>query len=162
MFDRKKNRHEYYLKNKEIEKSRSLSFYFKNKEQQSIKHKEWLSKNRELNNQKRKNRYKNDIDYRINTLLRSRFYKAFKRYSKKSSCLEFIGCTLDEFKIHIESLFIKGMNWDNWSYHGWHLDHIVPISSFDLSIESNVHDAFHYKNLQPLWKQDNLLKSNRV
>jgi hypothetical protein len=162
MFDKKKNRKEYYLKNRDKELSRAIQYYQINKDRQAEKHRAWLKKNRDINNAKRRERYKYDFRYRVNTLLRSRFNKAFRRFSKNSSCLEFIGCSLVEFKSHIEAQFVDGMSWDNWSYDGWHLDHIIPVSSFDLSDEKQIHKAFNYKNLQPLWKQENLLKSNRV
>jgi len=52
------------------------------------------------------------------------------------------------------------MTWDNWSKDGWHLDHIVPLSSFDLSDREQFLKACHYTNLAPLWSEDNLTKSN--
>jgi hypothetical protein len=48
------------------------------------------------------------------------------------------------------------MSWDNWSLKGWHIDHIRPISSFDLSDPAQQKECFHYSNLQPLWAIDNL------
>jgi hypothetical protein len=73
-----------------------------------------------------------------------------------------IGGTLPQFKTHIESLFQPGMTWDN---HGngrddWSIDHIIPISTAK-SVEE-VYQLSKYKNLQPLWHRDNMLKSNLV
>lgn len=54
------------------------------------------------------------------------------------------------------------MTWDNWTYSGWHIDHIRPLSSFDLTKESDRRKALHFTNLQPLWQKDNFEKSDRV
>lgn len=61
---------------------------------------------------------------------------------------------------HIQSLFTAGMTWDNAGLYGWHIDHIKAIATFDLTILSERRKAFHYTNLQPLWAEDNMLKSD--
>ncbi len=71
-----------------------------------------------------------------------------------------IGCSWIDFKIYLESKFTEGMSWDN--YGKWHIDHIVPLSSFDLSDPVQLEKACHYTNLQPLWAKDNLKKSNKI
>ena len=53
------------------------------------------------------------------------------------------------------------MSWDNYGTHGWHIDHIRPCASFDLSDEEQQKICFHYTNLQPLWAEDNLKKSKK-
>ena len=54
------------------------------------------------------------------------------------------------------------MSWNNYGIHGWHIDHIIPMDSFNLKIEKGQKLAFHYTNLQPLWAKDNIRKSNRL
>ena len=71
-----------------------------------------------------------------------------------------IGCSRDELCDHLESLFIDGMSWENFSK--WHIDHIRPLSSFDMLDPSERSRANHFSNLQPLWALDNLKKSNRM
>jgi len=63
---------------------------------------------------------------------------------------------------HIEAQFKSGMTWENWSRTGWHLDHIKPLSSFDLSDRAQFLEACHYTNYQPLWAKDNLIKGKKV
>lgn len=65
----------------------------------------------------------------------------------------------EQFMSHMESLFSDGMNWDN---HGeWHIDHIKPIASFDLTIKEQMIECWSLNNLQPLWRQENLIKGAR-
>ena len=71
-----------------------------------------------------------------------------------------MGVDIPVLKKHIESLWEEGMTWDNWSRTGWHIDHIIPLSSFDLSKIEEQRIAFHYTNLQPLWAKDNLSKGS--
>ena len=66
-----------------------------------------------------------------------------------------------ELKYHIESLFRPGMTWENYGFRGWHIDHIIPCSYFDLSIDENQLICFNFKNLQPLWQPDNFKKHNK-
>lgn len=54
------------------------------------------------------------------------------------------------------------MNWSNYGRTGWHIDHIIPIASFDFSKKENIEKCFHYSNLQPLWAVDNIRKSNKL
>jgi len=70
-----------------------------------------------------------------------------------------LGCTPQELILHIEKQFKPGMNWNNWSVHGWHLDHIVPLDSG--KNQEEVEKLCHYTNLQPLWAEENLKKSNK-
>lgn len=60
----------------------------------------------------------------------------------------------------LEQQFTEGMTWEN--YGEWHVDHIRPCVSFDLSIPEQQQECFHYTNLQPLWAKDNLQKSDKI
>lgn len=71
--------------------------------------------------------------------------------------------TLQELKIHLESLFQLGMNWNNHGLYGWHIDHIRPISSFNIT-DYNCKDfkkCWSLSNLQPLWAEENMTKGNK-
>jgi len=81
-----------------------------------------------------------------------------KSVKKLNRTNEYLGCTIQEFKDYMEKLFSEGMSWDN---HGkWHIDHIRPISWFDLTKEEEIFKAFNYTNCQPLWAKDNMRKHN--
>jgi hypothetical protein len=83
------------------------------------------------------------------------------KHNRKSLKTEIlIGCSISKLKIYLESKFIEGMSWHNREL--WHIDHIIPCDSFDLSNPDQQKKCFHYTNLQPLWKEDNLKKSNKL
>lgn len=119
--------------------------------------KNYLAKKRERNK-----RYYQDITYKLGSLLRNRIWKALKiqGLQKNDTTMELTGCSKEELIEYLESQFSKGMTWENWSLYGWHIDHIRPVSSYDLSDPAQVKECFHYSNLQPLWAIDNLKKSD--
>jgi hypothetical protein len=113
------------------------------------------------NRNKINNRYKTDIQYKLRKLLRSRLCLSLKNKCKLGSSIRDLGCTIDEFKAYLESKFQTGMTWDNHGIHGWHIDHIKPLASFDLTDKKQLLIVCHYTNLQPLWATDNLTKGNK-
>jgi hypothetical protein len=110
----------------------------------------------------RTKRYDTDINTKLGEILRSRLWAALKKQGlkKNHSAMELTGCSKEELIEYLESQFSKGMTWENWSLYGWHIDHIRPVSSYDLSDPAQVKECFHYSNLQPLWAIDNLKKSD--
>lgn len=111
-----------------------------------------------------KRRYRDSQDsYRALAIMRSTINVRIKRYrvKKAGGTLDLVGCTIDELCDHLESLFEPGMTWENWSRHGWHVDHIRPCSSFDLNDPEQQRLCFHYTNLQPLWAHENREKHDK-
>ena len=102
--------------------------------------------------------YKMQPKNHIAANIRSRLSKALSRKQKTISMSQYLGCSLEELKQHLESKFEPGMTWDN--YGEWHIDHIKPLSSFDLTDVEQLMEACRYTNLQPLWAKDNLRKSD--
>jgi hypothetical protein len=139
-----------------------------NKKRYRDKNKEKIKKYQQNNKQKlrnymkeyRKEKYDKDIQFRISTILRSRLGKAIKDEFKICSAIKDLGCSITELKSYLESKFLTGMSWDNYGLDGWHIDHIKPLSAFDLSDRKQILEACHYTNLQPLWAKDNLSKSD--
>jgi hypothetical protein len=72
---------------------------------------------------------------------------------------EIIGCTREQLLDHISGQFQTGMTWENMG--DWHIDHIRPCASFDLTDPKQQRQCFHFSNLQPLWAADNLAKSDK-
>jgi hypothetical protein len=81
---------------------------------------------------------------------------------KQGRTTKLLGCDGKFLKDYLESLWLEGMNWENYGFYGWHIDHIIPVSSFNLSDEKELEKCFHYSNLQPLWAKDNLAKGSKT
>lgn len=149
---------ENYYNNIEENRKRGVDYYEKNKD--TIKEKQRISYNEKNKSEQVKNRRKSDPIFKLKTYIgnRLRDYLKGKKYTKKSKIFDIVGCSPDELKEHIQSKFIEGMCWEN---HGeWHIDHVVPLAS--AKTEDEIYKLNHYSNLQPLWKIDNLKKSNKL
>lgn len=105
-------------------------------------------------------RRKEDTNYQIINNLRTRIWWTLKNSSKSKRTMDLLGCTINELKQHLEDQFQPEMTWNN--YGKWHIDHIKPCSLFDMTKESEQKKCFNYKNLQPLWAEDNLKKYNKM
>lgn len=159
----------YYQKNKARFKEYSL--IPKNRERKLRLKKEWDIKNVEHIKQYRKDyserrsmlrseRYKNDVSYRLESIIRRRILGALQNNRKSTKSAELLGCSINELKRHLESKFKKGMSWSN---HGkWHIDHIQPCASFDLVRPEQQKKCFNYSNLQPLWALENQIKGCNI
>ena len=160
-------------------KCKNKFYYQNNKQRILIKVKNYQILNKEkILKQKREHysqflikpekiKYRTNIQFRLTKILRSRIYDVLKEINKSESTLKLLGCSLNNFKIYLESQFKSGMNWSNlgrgWNGKGmkeWHIDHIKPCASFDLSKEEEQKKCFHYTNLQPLWAKENRIKYN--
>ena len=106
-------------------------------------------------------RWRCDLNYKLKINLRNRLLIALKNNQKSGSAVSDLGCSVPELKQYLESKFQPGMTWDNWSHSGWHIDHIKPLSRFNLSNREELLKACHYSNLQPLWAKDNLAKKDK-
>lgn len=107
-------------------------------------------------------RSKIDPMFRLSRNLRSRLYSAIKNNYKSGSAIQDLGCSIEELKVHLEGQFTQTMTWDNYGPKGWHVDHIRPLCSFDLSDLNQLKQACNYANLRPLWWSDNLSKGGKV
>jgi len=104
-----------------------------------------------------------DLKFRLRVSLGVRISQVMKSGVKASEkTLVLIGCSLQELMCHLEARFMPGMTWKNYGRYGWHIDHVVPCCSFDLTDEKQQRACFHFTNLQPLWWRENLSKGGRV
>jgi len=144
--------------NKEYKKQKDKEYRAKNYEKYKEYHKIWAKQN--YNDMKTNpERQEEFIRHKIkkNTARRIREMLGFK---KSDTTLYYVGCTLDQFKQHLESKFQENMNWENYGS-AWHIDHIIPCNAFNFLDEKQVKACFHYKNLQPLWATENIIKKDK-
>ena len=119
--------------------------------------KNYRKKNRERLNEYVVNKLHTDINFKLKHLLRSKLRKLLNGENKTNSALTYLGGSIDFFKGYIEAKFSNGMTWENYGT-TWHIDHIIPCRSFDMSNEDDRKKCFHYSNMQPLLVIDNLQK----
>lgn len=142
-------------------------YYLKNKNKFKKASQKWVLNNRKKASQNtvncNKKRYKIDPAFRLERRIRNYVYKIAKtlKINKTHASLHHLGCSIEELKNHIESQWQENMTWENYGLHGWHIDHIKPLSFF-IKNSNNPWEANHYTNLQPLWSIDNLKKSNSL
>lgn len=150
---------------KEIDRER----YEQNREKMRMMNKEWVAQNRDRIRDYNNKRYHEDPNVRMTKILRRRIHSALQdtQACKSSSSMDLLGCTIEECRKHLEGQFQEGMTWDNYGNPNgdhtecWHIDHIRPCSSFDLTDSEQQKECFHYTNLQPLWAAENLSKGAR-
>jgi hypothetical protein len=158
----RRQKKEYAKENRERIQQRGKEYYRKNVNIIKEKDKQYRQKNASIiTERKRKDklkRKKNNPRFKYIEICRTRtvlIYKA-RGIKKNIKSLNLLGCTPQQLKEYLEKQFKPGMTHEN---HGlWHIDHIRPISSFS---DEELHLAFHYTNLQPLWAEENLEKSNK-
>ena len=104
-------------------------------------------------------RRQNDINFAMAFNLRTRFHSFVSTKGKHT--FDVLGVPCDTFLSWIEFQFEEGMSWNNYGTE-WHLDHILPVSKFDMTNETDKKVCFSWANFQPLYSQDNLSKSNSI
>lgn len=168
----KKYQEHYRLKNKEAKKKYNSTYRLNNKEAINAGKRKHYNQNKEkINKQKReyiKSKSNSNLLFKLSTRIRTRLYVALKNNFKSGSAVKDLGCSVEDLKVYLESKFYSNpetheeMSWDNWNRHGWHIDHIKPLSTFDLTDRTQFLKACNYTNLQPLWAKENLSKSNKI
>lgn len=118
--------------------------------------------NKARRSERDKTRRKTDLLFKIMRSLRSRVGRALKKGGKCCSTADLIGCDVGFLRRWIEVKWKPGMSWDNYGRKGWHIDHIMPCASFDLSDPRQQRICFRWTNLQPLWALDNIKKSDKI
>lgn len=101
-------------------------------------------------------------EYKLRQNLRNRLRMALHGNFKSGSAINDLGCTISEFRAHMEAQWHSGMSWTNYGngHNKWNLDHIIALANFDLSDIIQIKKAVHYTNIQPIWHDENISKSN--
>ncbi len=157
----------YRAKNRERLRKQKHDFYEANKVIILKKERAYKNANRDKINKRKRElaRFKraNDPRYRLNRSISNGINKSINRNKKGYRWESLVGYTIDDLTIHLEKQFSDGMTWDNYGKKGWHIDHKIPISWWE--IESIKDPAFEQcwalSNLQPLWENENCSKRDR-
>ena len=156
----KENNRNYYLLHSEYINKNVKNRY--NKEKKKEYNKKYNILNREKINTKKREyhnlRARQDINYKLSCSLRDRLRKALKDSQRSGSAVRDLGCSIPDFKIWLEKQFQNGMTWNNYGK-VWHIDHIIPLSKFDLADRNQLVKACHWFNLRPLWARENILRN---
>jgi hypothetical protein len=152
----KRKRRQNYKNNIEKHRKWNADSYSRNKDKKRF----YYLNNKEKINKQKKEHYQQDPSYRIRVNLKNRINAVLKGNSKSKSTMEFVGCSIEQLWIHLESKFTNGMTKEN--YGKWHVDHIIPCCFFDLSLIEEQKKCFNYTNLQPLWAIDNIKKGGKL
>jgi hypothetical protein len=160
--ENKEKNKEYYQENKEKLKEYRLKYKLENKEKLKEYFKKYNLENKEKRNKRDTIRRKTEPLYKLKNNVKSRITMALREfgYRKKSKTEQLLGCSVQQLKEHLEKQFTTGMNWQNHGQYGWHIDHIIPLSS--AKTQEDLHRLCHYTNLQPLWWHVNLSKSDKI
>lgn len=107
------------------------------------------------------NKYSGKTQRKLAGRIRESVTGLLRRPQKYKGFLKYLGCSIEQFKQYLESKFKAGMTWENRGFSGWHVDHIKPLNSYDLTDSIQFEKACHYTNLQPLWALDNQVKYDK-
>ena len=155
----KKQRKNYYINNREEEINNTIKWRLDNPDKVKIYNKkteERDSRKKYLKNYKKYYKEKNPHIYAWRSMLNNVLNRL--NLKKITKTIELLGYSPQDLKEHLESKFLEGMSWNNRSE--WHIDHIIPVSSFDKSEKMSVVNSLD--NLQPLWAKDNLSKGCKI
>ena len=150
----------YYQENKESFKEKAKKWKEANPEREKENSKKWKEENKEKVKEYKKERRKNNPMVRFIQNLRTltRIIYKQKDFRKNNKTIELLGCSPEELRNYLRSLYQPGMTEDN--YGEWHIDHIIPLSS--AKSKEELDELAHYTNLQPLWAEDNLRKGDSI
>lgn len=141
--------------------ARSRAHYAKNRVAISAASGAWAKRNPNKVNAAQKRRYYSNPLTRLKVLTRSRLRRILSQRSLYKKCHTFriIGCTPSYLRAYVEARFKPGMTWENFGS-AWHIDHALPVASAKNKRE--LLKLCHHTNLQPLWKKENLSKSDSI
>jgi len=147
-------------------KIESKEYRDKNPQKRKETCRKYVENNKDKHNEYSKNwkkleRIKNPKYKLINNLRkRTKDFLNYKKENKNTKIIDIVGCSPQFLKERLEKKFKDGMSWENYGFYGWHIDHIIPLSS--AKTEEEIYELCHYTNLQPLWAKDNLSKGSKI
>ena len=169
----------WYRKNKELARKQKREDYKRHQEKRLRASRQWALDNPEKAAKRKRAHYENNREQylsradkyqkrarlspqrRLRDSLSARIWNALAGKVKSERTLGLLGCSVEQLKEHLERQFKPGMTWDNYGYYGWHIDHVIPCASFNLSDPKQQKVCFNWQNLQPLWQKENFTKGKK-
>ncbi len=158
----------HYQANKQDALEKGKIYYEQNRQRIILRNNEWL-RNHPEQAKAYKAKWKKGpteaaLRRRIADSLRSRVRKLLRGGYKSAPTLKLLGCSVENFKIYLESKFESGMSWENYGvgFGKWNIDHIMPCAIFDLTREAHQQRCFHFSNMQPMWFEENMAKGAKL
>ena len=157
----------YRQENKEAIKECNKTYKQKNKERLKEYNQFHAKEIKQYHRQYTRDKRKTDINFRLADNLRRRLHDAIKQGWKSGSAVADLMMSISDFKLYLEERFYPNpetgemMTWNNYGMFGWHIDHIVPLSAFDLTDPQQFKKACHYSNLRPMWAKQNISEGDR-
>ncbi len=137
---------------------KETGYWAKWRENNRDKIKEINQNTKEYKRQWAQKQRKENIQYRLKENIRSRINLSLK--NKSNSSKELLGCPIEKYIVYLEKQFDQNMTWENYGTY-WEIDHIKPISTFDLTNEQEIKKCFNYQNTKPLSINENRQKGNK-
>ena len=158
----------HYLKNREKRLQYFSDWQKNNRDHLNDYHQKWREKNIDKHRENKRNyektRKSNDPLYKLISNFRTAIYQVLKenRVDKNQSYFDGLQDTPEQLIVHLEKQFTEGITWEN--YGKWHVDHKLPISSFNIQKmgDSEFMKCWSLENLQPMWGEENIRKSNKI
>jgi len=158
----------YREKNKEKLSKKHKLWYENNKDKWDVYIREYRENNidkiRQIKRDYERNRKARDPLYKLISNFRTAIYQVLKESNveKNGHYFDILGYTPEELIVHLENQFTEGMTWEN--YGEFHVDHKLPISSFNIKEigDEEFMRCWCLDNLQPMWGEENIRKSNKV
>lgn len=155
----KTTKRKHYLKHKQEILARNKKYQLLHTEEHNKSNRKYKKTHRHEINKYQQHVRDTNIGLRIRGSLALRIWGTVKKGYKSATTMKLVGCSIEFLKIHLQNKFKPGMTWTN--YGAWHIDHIRPCASFDLSKPTEQRKCFNFTNLQPLWAKENLSKGKR-
>jgi hypothetical protein len=152
---------ETYQKELAYKREHNRAYYQRNKERLVPYHAQWKKDNPKKFAKHRRTYKRKNPHVRIGNSLRRRVSRLLGASQSRGRYRKLIGCSPQDLMLSLECRFEPGMTWQNYGS-AWHIDHILPLSSYDLTDPTQQREAFHYTNLQPLWASANMAKGDTV
>ncbi len=155
----------HYSRNPDARKEVDKRYYENNKVKITQTKKLYLQNdtNREKHNSTHRkyvaNKKKNDVNFRLMTIIRARIHASFK--NKSNSSIEYLGCDIQSYVNWIEFTMEPDMTWENYGVL-WNIDHVKPIASFDATNNEEMIKAFNWKNTCARYSAENFSKGKKI